>query len=191
MPGIILSDEAKEIMEYIQEFGCITDKQLDLLLGKKVSNKTYYIGTLRVKYIREDNGRYYMKTKKPEPNPIVETCGWVLLNNYKNSDGTTVSAFRDNDPVVLTFMKDEKVYHVVYVDRNRKASISYLERYYFDAINPEGKKDVPDSYVFVIDKLDYLDIFKELEVHLPHTVVFVNKESAPANNGIPKLEYYA
>lgn len=189
MPGIIIPDEAKEILSYIQEMGGITDKQIDLLLGKKAAGKQYYLGTLRVKYIREENGIYFTKSQKAVLDPIVETCGWVILENYHDSDGKPVFLKRDSDPVVATFMKNEVVYHVVYVDRNRKASISLLERLYFDVVNPGGEKDVPDEYVFVIDKIDYLDIFENLEIHMPHKVAFVNKANLSAE-GRPNVEYY-
>lgn len=192
MPGIVIPNEAKEILQYIQEMGGITDAQVDLMLGQKVSNKAYYLGSLRVKYIKEEKGVYYTKYQKPVLDPIMETCGWVVLNNYRNEDGSIITARRDSDPVSITFVKDEIVYHTVYIDRNRKAAIRMLETIYFDVINPGGQKDVPDVYLFVIEDKAYFDIFTEWEPKLPHRIVYVNRNCMRGANGsgMPEIEYY-
>ena len=192
MPGIIIPNEAKEILQYIQEMGGITDAQVDLLLGPKASNKSYYLGSLRTKYIKEEKGVYYTKYQKPALDSIMETCGWVVLQNYRNEDGTHIAARRDSDPVTITFIKDEVVYHTVYVDRNRKAAIQMLEELYFNVVNPGGTKEVPDVYLFVIENKDYFDIFRQLEPKLPHRIVYVNRgamQGTHASN-VPEIEYY-
>lgn len=191
----ILPEECKKINSFVEEFGGITDSQLDLLLGNMKKNKDFYINVLKSKHLKEDNpGVYTPKLKTSADRAYtksMEYCEWALLLNLHNEDGSEVEYFRTDSPSQLAFLKDGTLYKAAYIDRNGQGVLVTLFQQYLqnfsniDISKMKGGKP-PFHYLFVISDESVIDLIQGIGMDAPHTIVLVQYNKGT----IPTVEYY-
>lgn len=182
----MIPEESKNIVKFIDELGGITDQQLDLFLGKKKKHKEFYVNSLRNHYIKEDHGVYTSKLQKVTYPKAMEYCVWVLLHNFENSDETMVYYSKGKSPLHLSFLKDEVLYNVCFIDPNSRGTLVTIEQQYLQIFNPKQHENMPVCYLFVINDLHVLDIIKEMNMQSPHKIAYVQL----SENSLPQIDYY-
>lgn len=183
----VLPKESREIMNFINEIGGISNKQLDLFLGSQSKFKDFYLSTLRATHINIDkNGVCTPKAMKTTYSSKLEKCVWVLLHNMTNEDGTPVTYYINNKLYELTFLKDNMVYNVLYADLNSAGSLSMVEQNYIQFYDAKKGQDIPVCYVIVIDDMRVQKMLEDKELLFPNKIAFLQYQ----DDDSVEIEYY-
>lgn len=178
---MILCEQSKMILQFIDEVGGITKEQIDVLFpGADTRAKEYYINAIKGTYIKETSkgsGVYVSSSGKSPFLKKNEIAGWVLLKNEVNMDPDCKEYFKAAHPAQIFFMSEGKVYTVCYVDENGDGVIKAMNERYFAA---NEKADDNSAIIFATTSESVIDMVKNSGINAPCIGALVSQNSTGA-----------
>ena len=183
---MVLCNESKMILQFIEEIGGITTEQIKALFPKADNRaRDYYINSIKGVHVKETSkgSGVYVNISGKEPFlKKNEIAGWVLLNNEVDMSVDSKEYFRAAHPAQIFFMAHGKVYTVVYIDENGEPIIQTMNELYF-----RNKRTADDGnmLLFVTTSEESRELVRNANINAPFCGAFVYRD----NNGDIAIEY--
>ncbi len=190
-----LTPYAETIVKLAGSFGCISTKQLEVLLEKEdypmLKRNLSFLTKNRFIALKEDIVFPFPAKGKIDWDLL--DCIWVAIDKAKNADGTydiegLINSFQNKPVSIVMVNTSENVFYNILkvTEVNIDSTMPFvIERFKSEHKGNDIKKIKNNQYIFVVDDKNLIGDIAEFEPPMPNKIGLL----ADDENGVKKVRY--
>lgn len=191
----MIAEETRIVINLLNKFGALTIDQIKKMCENTGFNPKPMISFLcnnRMIQFLDEN--YAVLQNRPEYNPEILYCLWVMLDKIKKPNIIRSSEIRSantcDNGIEICFINDAKVIeYITFIDTASIAKVSMIQDTFYSVtgVKPGEEDKCRRVYTFVVNNEEVMDILADMNLTIPYIVAYVEGDL----EGIPSIEYYS